>query len=420
MSRNASRYVLAVLAATVMVGCASTGGGRRAPARVSGDVPAIRVLLAETDGAVEVRTGAGFRVVSGGAVLEQSETAATIQVSASRGAVQFRFMPSGTGAAGTDRASIVPADNADLTYDGVRYDGRIDIVAAGAKMLVLNVLSLEAYLEGVLPHEIGNPGPDAFAALEAQAITARTYAMSRIETRAGELFDVYGSVQDQVYRGKERLYNATSTAIRDTRGVVLTDGGSLASTYYSATCGGHTSDIAKVWPHRDSRPHLHGALDRARGGPSFCSWVHNFRWRYSFSGKEMGAILRRTIPAELGVPAGDVGSLVDMRIVERNPSGRVRSLEIVTTGGTFTAAADRIRWVLKTDVDAGRILPSTMFNLHKTMQNDRLAFVSITGGGNGHGVGMCQNGAIGMARRGYTRGMILAHYYPGTSLERRY
>jgi stage II sporulation protein D len=72
------------------------------------------------------------------------------------------------------------------------------------------------------------------------------------------------------------------------------------------------------------------------------------------------------------------------------------------------------------DPEAGRILPSTLFNLHKEMNNQRVASVSIVGGGNGHGVGMCQNGAIGMAKRGYTRDMILSHYYPGTEISKRY
>lgn len=105
---------------------------------------------------------------------------------------------------------------------------------------------------------------------------------------------------------------------------------------------------------------------------------------------------------------------------ERSPSGRARYLEIITTEGAFTVEGDRIRWVLQTDPRAGRILPSTLFKLEKRRVGTRLVAVSIVGGGNGHGVGMCQNGAIGMARRGYTREMILEHYYPGTQLTSRY
>ena len=130
--------------------------------------------------------------------------------------------------------------------------------------------------------------------------------------------------------------------------------------------------------------------------------------------------LRRTVPAELGVDPDQVGYLIDIGVSERTASGRARYLEVVTTRGSFTIEGDRIRWVLMPDPDAGRILPSTLFNLHKTMTNERLTYVSIVGGGNGHGVGMCQNGAIEMGRRGYTSDMILIHYYPGTEISKWY
>jgi stage II sporulation protein D len=290
-----------------------------------------------------------------------------------------------------------------------------------SKLLAVNTLPLETYLEGVVPHEIGNPGPDAYAALAAQAVTARTYALGRVELNRAEPFDVFAGVRDQVYRGKEKTSRATTSAVRDTRGEVLLDGGKLCRTYYSATCGGHTSDIRLVWPQRDAEPYLYGSYDRMPGeGESFCHWVRNFRWRYSFSGKEIGRILRKTIPLELGVPSSRVGNFVDIHIAERSPSGRVRRVEIETTTGTFSVEGDRIRWVLMVDAENSRILPSTLFAFEKSMQNGRVSFLSVAGGGNGHGVGMCQNGAIGMARKGYSYRMILSHYYPGTTLARRY
>jgi stage II sporulation protein D len=286
---------------------------------------------------------------------------------------------------------------------------------------VINVVPLEVYLEGVLPHEMGDPGPDGFAALEAQAVAARTYALKRIEARTGEAFDVYASVQDQLYRGMTGTNRLASGAVRDTRGLVLAHEEGLASTYYCATCGGHTSDIRPVWPQREPAAYLRGVLDRPPGGKeSFCAGARNFRWSFAFTGRELGRILRKTIPNELKVPAERVGALIDVKIAERGESGRVRQLEIATSLGAFDVEADRIRWVLAPDPDRGKILPSTMFELRKEMRNGRLVLITIVGGGNGHGVGMCQNGAIEMARRGYPYDEILAHYYPGTSLVRRY
>jgi stage II sporulation protein D len=317
---------------------------------------------------------------------------------------------------------VVPARGGTLAVGGVSYAGRAVVrVSQSGTLQVINVLPLETYLEGVVPHEIGNPGPDAYAAIQAQAIAARTYALSRIEERSGEDFDVFAGIRDQVYRGRTGASRIAAAAVRDTRGLVVEDDGQLARTYYSATCGGHTSDIRRVWPQRKDADYLHGAYDRtARERGSFCRWVRNFRWRHSFSGREMGVTLRKTIPKELGVAADRVGSFVDLSVVERSPSGRVRVLDIETTNGTFAVEGDRIRWVIMADSDRGRILPSTLFEVERTMRGGRAAAVSIVGGGNGHGVGMCQNGAIGMARKGYSYRMIISHYYPGTVLERRY
>jgi stage II sporulation protein D len=108
---------------------------------------------------------------------------------------------------------------------------------------------------------------------------------------------------------------------------------------------------------------------------------------------------------------------VDVRIDGRTASGRVRRLNIVTSTGTFAVEADRIRRVIMLDVQKGRILPSTLFDVEVVASGGRAGRVSFIGGGNGHGVGMCQHGAIGMARQGYTYHMILGHYYPGSAVE---
>jgi stage II sporulation protein D len=381
----------------------------------------IRALLGEY-GRLSVDVSAPFRVESGGVVLVRSTSAGSATMRADGRSLRVGLEPDGSVASAPDAVAIVPEGGGEVRVDGVGYGGRILVrVALSGKLQAINVLPLEEYLEGVVPHEIGDPGPDAYAAVEAQAITARTYALSRIEERQGEAFDVFAGVQDQVYRGHSRVSRSASAAVRDTRGVVLTYRGRLARTYYSATCGGHTSDIRRVWPQRESADYLLGAFDHAgTEAHSFCDWVRNFRWRYTFSGREMGDLLRRTLPAELHVAAGSVGSFVDLRVVERSPSGRVRKLEIETTGGTFTVEGDRIRWVLMLNADRGRILPSTLFDVERTVRAGRVVRVSIIGGGNGHGVGMCQNGAIGMARRGYSDQMILSHYYPGTTLDHRY
>ena len=407
----------------IVLAAAGCTPAKKAAPEGSGDEPVIRVLIGETSGTIEFSVSGAFRIDSaGGMALVRSDDPATISVRRDGTSTQIHLEPQGSAAVAEGDVYITPTGNARLRYDGIAWPGRMLVRGADGSasgLWVVNVVGLESYLEGVLPHEIGNPGPDAFSAMEAQAVTARTYAISRISDREGAPFDVYSGVRDQVYRGREKMSQLASSAVRETRGRVLVLKGQLARTYYSATCGGHTSDIRLMWPRREPARYLQGVYDRDDAG-SFCSWVYNFRWRFSFSGKELGEILRRTIPAEMGVDPERVGHLIDIGVSARGPSGRARYLEVVTTRGSFTIEGDRIRWVLMPDPEAGRILPSTLFNLHKEMNNQRVASVSIVGGGNGHGVGMCQNGAIGMAKRGYTRDMILSHYYPGTEISKRY
>jgi stage II sporulation protein D len=410
------RWIALVGIVALAYGC--TPGARRVGA--PGKSPVIRALIAEGS-KVRVEATGAFRVKDeDGSVLLGGGGAGVVEVEQRGLTLEARM--DGKVASTDGLLEIVPAGPCDFRVSGVPYGGRLRLSSArSGRMLVVNELPLEDYLEGVVPHEIGNPGPDAFAALEAQAVAARTYAISRIEARRGEPFDVFAGVRDQVYRGKERRDRSTTAAVRETRGMVLEYDGQLCRAYYCATCGGHTSDIRNVWPQREDAAYLRGSLDRTtRERESFCSWVRNFRWRYSFSGKELGRVLRKTLPAELGVSAGRVGSFVDVSVAERDASGRVRRLEIETTEGTFVVESDRIRWVLMADADRGRILPSTMFKIDRRVRNGNVVFVTVTGGGNGHGVGMCQNGAIGMARAGYSYRMILSHYYPGTTPARRY
>lgn len=419
VSSCAVGVLLPALTVLTLGGCTPA---RKGAPEGSGKEPSIRVLIGVEVGTFQVEAVGGFKVEGeNGMALLRDGGAARVTIGRDGVSTQIHLEPQGTAAVAEGNIFVTPAGASELQYRGGAYLGRFLVRHGGGSdtLEVINIVPLETYLEGVVPHEIGNPGPAAFAAMEAQAITARTYAISRMRERQAEPFDVHAGVRDQVYRGRRGTSRLASAAVRDTRGRVLTYKGGLARTYYSATCGGHTSDIRLMWPHREPAPYLRGRYDRS-GGESFCAWTRKFRWRFSFSGKQLGEILRQTVPAELNVDPGRVGSLIDIGVSERAASGRARYLEVVTTEGSFTVEGDRIRWVLMPDPGAGRILPSTLFNLHKQMQNNRLAYVSVVGGGNGHGVGMCQNGATEMARRGYTSEMILLHYYPGTALTRWY
>jgi stage II sporulation protein D len=404
-------------ALVLLIGCAGPRpGGPSHPA--PGGEPTIRVLVLSTTAQATVAATGGFRVKSLGATLLTSERGGTVTVQHSGDGIQVRLDASGHSATSNGDV-VIEASTAGASVGGVWYSGVIRAHATpGGELQLINDLPMETYLEGVVPHEIGEPGADAYAALQAQAVAARTYALSRLLMNRSQAFDVEAGVADQVYKGRERQSRLASSAIRDTRGRVVRYNGQLCETYYSATCGGHTSDIRTVWPDRRAWPYLYGSLDRPdNGGASFCSAAKNFRWRYTFTGRQLGRIVRQTLPAATGVPPASVGDLVDVRIDGRTASGRVRRLNIVTSTGTFAVEADRIRRVIMLDVQKGRILPSTLFDVEVVASGGRAGRVSFIGGGNGHGVGMCQHGAIGMARQGYTYHMILGHYYPGSAVE---
>ena len=307
---------------------------------------------------------------------------------------------------------LVP--DGEIGFGEHRYRGILEVRPGEPGLTVINEVELEVYLRGVVPWEIGWQDPQRRHAVEAQAIAARTYAYKRLGQFADVGFDVYADVSDQVYQGTTREDSIANAAIRATRGTVLLAGEQLIDAYYCSTCGGHTSRIESVWP-KPAASYLEGRRDRAlEGGGAFCATSSHFRWQEAWSGAEMESLVQQTLPPEL--PQSErapLGGLVDLAVASYDASGRAQALVVEMTSGTFQVPGDRIRWVLRPRDRA--ILRSTMFKLdvHRDTAGS-IVRVIARGGGNGHGVGMCQVGALEMARRGYDAPAILSHYYPGT------
>ena len=357
-----------------------------------------------TDGVCEVRGGGSRWAEPDGSMLRFTVRDGQIVLA----------LPRGGEATDARSIRIAPAArDARLRCGDVPYGGVLHVVLDGDALTVVNEIDVDAYLRGVVPWEIGRPGPESQAAVEAQTIAARTYA----ESRRGQFasFDLWADERDQVYRGLERPDPVADRAIAATSGFVLEHRGGLIQAYYSSTCGGHTSRIEEVWD-KPAEPYLEGGRDAASDdGASFCRESRHFRWAEAWSGADLERTLRTTLPAALGWPAGrDPGGLLDLRAGERDRSGRLRSIEVVTTSGTHRVRGDAIRWVLKPSDRP--LLRSTMFVLEVERERGAIVRVAARGGGNGHGVGMCQMGALAMARAGYDRAAILARYYPGARL----
>lgn len=303
---------------------------------------------------------------------------------------------------------------APMNLDGVEYPGAVEVSLRPEGTLTgVNVVPLETYLEGVVPKELGRPGPELWQAQLAQAVAARTYALKRMGSRAALGFDVYGSVLDQAYQGLPADGDSLAVrAVRTTRGEVLLYNGYLIDAFYHSTCGGHTARVEETFD-RPAAPYLTAVSDELPDGAGYwCQGSRYFRWTADWSAEELDATVRRNLPSLLPLPADGPGSLLDVSLEGVTPEGRALSVRVTTTTGRFVVAEDAIRWLLADST--GRILYSTQFLFRPERVGTRLTGLTLVGGGWGHGVGMCQVGAMGRARAGWDYRRILTTYYPGT------
>ena len=302
---------------------------------------------------------------------------------------------------------------------GVAYPGTVEVsVRPDGTLTAVNVVPLESYLEGVVSRELGRPGPDALEAQLAQAVAARTYALKRMGSRADLGFDVYGTVLDQAYQGLPDPADSFAVrAVRATRGEVLLYNGYLIDAYYHSTCGGHTARVEETFD-SPAAPYLTAVSDERSEGGYWCQGSRYFRWTASWSAEELDALVRRNLPALVPLPPEGTGSLVDVDLESSTPEGRALALRVTTTTGRFLVLQNTIRTLFADS--AGRILRSTQFLFRPGRVGTRLTALSLVGGGWGHGVGMCQVGAMARAGAGWDYLRILAAYYPGTDVRELY
>jgi stage II sporulation protein D len=161
------------------------------------------------------------------------------------------------------------------------------------------------------------------------------------------------------------------------------------------------------------------------GGPDFCKISGQYRWSEIWEPREFLDIVNRSYPEHIAKLPRPIRRLDDIRVESRSPSGRVARLVISTDVGELTVRGDRVRWILlrpRRSVGVGGgggILRSAFFKISAVRSGDGSPYAVVaSGAGYGHGVGMCQMGAIGMARRGYDYRRILEHYYTDVEIKR--
>jgi stage II sporulation protein D len=253
-------------------------------------------------------------------------------------------------------------------------------------------VELETYLYSVVQSEMGisykstdmtESEPVPLEALKAQAVASRSYAISKINSLGEDAeYHVQSTTTSQVYNENANINKNVKKAVDETAGQVMTYDDEIICAYFFSTSGGYTEAPENVWP--SSVPYLKAVKDEYEIEVDNCT-----TWKAVYT------------MAEISSKIGNIGKVEDVKILERSENDRVTKLKIIGDKGTKILEKDKIRAVL-----GATKLRSQWFDVE--IDGDDVIF---TGRGNGHGVGMSQNGAIGMALKGFDYEEILEWYY---------
>jgi SpoIID/LytB domain protein len=383
----------------IVIGLTRVSGSRSLTAR--GAVP-VRLLDGET--------GARIGALPAGAVLSLIADPVTQRVVARSHGFERRRA----------RLQVAPVREGGIRLGRARYAGTLAFRVRGDRLAVTNEIDVESYLAGVVPGEV----PNVFApeAQKAMAVAARTYTLISRGKHTADGFDLCDGTHCQMYVGILPWAPAGKQAVRETRGLVAWDGDRPIRTFYSADCGGCTAnneDVLLSDMPRRPLPYLRAVADRdGAAGPDYCAASSHHQWTRVLSAAALEAALNRRASTR-------VGRLTHVRFTQYDVSGRVKQVRIegvmrpappfaLTCVGPPTPVVKVVDgWVFRRSV-GWRVLKSTWVRLHHTAPEKYL----FAGRGYGHGVGLCQIGANGMASAPYYRTYreILAHYYPGATV----
>lgn len=291
----------------------------------------------------------------------------------------------------TPRTLEFVPENVPVRLNGRRYRGSLRVSPVSGKLQVVNVVDLEGYLRGVIPGEMSPSWP--IEALKAQAVAARTYALVKMAERKTGPYDVAATVADQKYSGFDKEDRRTDAAVAATAGQVLRHKGRSFTPWYHSCCGGYTADARQVFA--DASPVL-------RGWPClYCTQSPDYAWSSKLS---------------LGVLSGKLGegALRGLSVHDIGLDGRVGRVMLHKADGTSVALSGvefRARVGSWRTLRGHTGLLSTKFTVRAEG-----ASIVFDGHGWGHGVGMCQWGARGMAEAQKNCEEILGTYYRGAEL----
>ncbi|MGG6240007.1 SpoIID/LytB domain-containing protein [Nodosilinea sp. AN01ver1] len=344
-------------------------------------------LLALPALAVEMRVAVGDRLSQ---AVVGSSTPAVIKNGAGQGVGQIpqgqaiTITPSGGGLKLADWQGqafwVEPTGGGYVFINDKWYRGKVLVVPVDGKVTAVNWVDIEAYLYGVVGSEMPANWPQE--ALKAQAVAARSYALYRRDRTQGDLFDVASTTASQVYQGLASETPSVQAAVNATQGQVLTYQGRVIEAVFHSSSGGYTENSEDIW--QRATPYLRAVADYDQDAPVF-------HWSETFSTQQIQQRI------------SGIGRLQSIATERATPRGRIMSIRLQGSQGTRTLTGTELRQALG--------LRSTLCSL--TLAGDTLR---VEGRGYGHGLGMSQWGARGLATRGYNYQQILAYYYQGTAL----
>lgn len=313
--------------------------------------------------------------------------------------------------------TLEASDGGEVIWQRKSYRGALTFAATDTALLVVNRVDVEEYLRSVVPLEIGGRLTSDHAAVEAQAVAARSFTYTKMLASGNREFDLRATEVDQVYGGTSAETFWGDLAVAATAGWVLSYRGQVVTAPYHSSCGGTTALPSETW-RGGQDGYLRSVSDTStRSGRPWCDLSPRVAWERRLTIADLGGSLARYGPTYTTVPAGAAASITDVRVDGLTASGRTRSLVFATGSGDVTLRGNDVRYVLR--VPGGDILPTTSFSVAaERSATGQLTGLLVRGRGNGHGVGMCQWGAIARARAGDDFRTILKAYYPGAELSR--
>ena len=367
-----------------------------------------------------------FRAQNGGGALFDPNDAQLLQFTTP---AQVRIAPA-NGAAQPEQP-LIRVLGPGKHYDGKPdrpYRGDFEIQPRNEGLTVVNIVDIESYLLGVVSSEM-SPGYPV-EALKAQAMAARSYALKNRGRFAAQGFDLDDTAASQVYGGVFNEDPRTTRAVMETAGQVMTYGGQIIDAVYSSTCGGFTESAEEAWgrpvPYLVSVADYHSDLDPAVTvyPKSEITWAYYFKFARAFNCLQpkyakpeafrwVKIMTRKEI--EAGLPEQyKVGTLQNIVPLRRGASGRIMSLRLEGSDGT--AQIDKELPIRK--AFGGLRSSAFTYDVYRDDNGTPTVF-AFWGAGWGHGLGMCQVGAVGLAEQGWTYDKILKHYYNGIIIEKR-